>query len=79
MTDNVKRDRLRRWRSERLREAAQAPFIEVAREIREIAKWGEDNGSIIDSEIRDLRAAADKLEQAVLALVAIDNTKEEVE
>ena len=73
MTDNVKRDRLRRWRiAEIAAEAAQEPFIEVAREIREIAKWGEDNGSIIDSEIRDLRAAADKLEQAVLALAAFN-------
>ena len=52
MTDNVK--------------TAQAPFIEVAREIRESAKWIRsdfDNSAIIGSEIRALRAAADKLER----------------
>ena len=52
MTDNVK--------------TAQAPFIEVAREIREIAKSVRsdfDNSAVIESEVRALRAAADKLER----------------
>ena len=52
MTDNVK--------------TAQAPFIEVAREISESAKWIRsdfDNSAVIDSEIRALRAAVDTLER----------------
>ena len=52
MTDNVK--------------TAQAPFIEVAREISESAKWIRsdfDNSAVIESEVRALRAAADKLER----------------